>query len=47
MLEAEQSGRRALGVQEAGAALRVLAVVMDEEPRDGLHSEVVALVQAS
>jgi hypothetical protein len=46
MLEAEQSGRRTLGVQEAGAVLRVLAVVIDEESQEDLHSDVVALVQA-
>lgn len=45
MLEAEQSGRRTLGVQEAAAVLRVLAVVIDESQED-LHSDVVALVQA-
>ncbi|MGW3658379.1 hypothetical protein ACWD6R_23015 [Streptomyces sp. NPDC005151] len=47
MLEAEESGRRGLGVQEARAAWRVLTVVMDEEPQEQLRSDVVALVQAS
>jgi hypothetical protein len=46
MREAEQSGRRTLDAQEACAALRILAVVIDEEPQD-LHGDVVALVQTS
>ncbi|MFD3452759.1 hypothetical protein ACFWVC_11290 [Streptomyces sp. NPDC058691] len=44
MLEAEQSGRRTLDAQEACAAQRLLAVVIDE-PRDDLHSDVAALEQ--
>ncbi|MDX2849347.1 hypothetical protein PV342_12930 [Streptomyces sp. PA03-3a] len=48
MLEAERSGRSTLGAQEARAALRVLAVVMDEEPQnDQQHSDAAALVRAS
>ncbi|MET8534483.1 hypothetical protein ABZV67_21775 [Streptomyces sp. NPDC005065] len=46
MVEAEESGR-GLGVQEARAVLRVLAVVMDEESQEKLSGGVVALVQAS
>ncbi|WP_327349720.1 hypothetical protein OG772_20785 [Streptomyces sp. NBC_01321] len=47
MVEAEESGRRDLGVREARGVLRVLAVVMDEESQEELHGDVVALVQAS
>ncbi|WP_164836210.1 hypothetical protein [Actinacidiphila soli] len=47
MLEAEQSGRRTLGAQEASAVLRILAVVIEQEPQDDPHSDVVALVQTS
>ncbi len=51
MVEAEESGRPALGVGEAGAALRALAVVAEEEPQGVPQrvssGDVVALVQAS
>nr|WTB35113.1 hypothetical protein OG781_41720 [Streptomyces sp. NBC_00830] len=46
MVEAEESGRRGLGMQEARAALRVLAVVMDGESQEELCSKAVALIQA-
>ncbi|WP_326604201.1 hypothetical protein [Streptomyces sp. NBC_01800] len=45
MVEAEESGRRGLGVQEARAALCVLAVVVDGGPQEELCSCRVAPVK--
>ncbi|MFH8772069.1 hypothetical protein [Streptomyces sp. NPDC017958] len=46
-MEAEQSGRRPLNVDEAVTAMRALAVVVDGESRDDQVGEVVALERAS
>ncbi|MGW2700790.1 hypothetical protein [Streptomyces sp. NPDC001340] len=46
-MEAEQSGRRPLNVDEAATALRVLAVVIDGESRDEQVGEGVTLERAS
>lgn len=46
MVEAEESGRRALGVQEARAVVCVLAVVVDGGPQEELCSCRVELEQA-
>ncbi|MFD7769819.1 hypothetical protein [Streptomyces sp. NPDC059787] len=46
-IEAEQSSRRSLSVDEAAEALRALAVVVDAEPQEKPSGDSVALQQAS
>ncbi|MGW1621883.1 hypothetical protein [Streptomyces sp. NPDC002172] len=45
MIEAEQSGRRPLTVDEAVEVLRALAVAMDGEIQEGPSGDPVALQQ--
>ncbi|MEU3337331.1 hypothetical protein [Streptomyces sp. NPDC006668] len=47
MMEAEQSGRRPLNIDEAVSARRALAVVVDGELQGGPRGDGVALVRAS
>jgi hypothetical protein len=47
MMEAEQSGRRPLNVDEAVTASRALAVVVDGEQQGGPSGDGVELVRAS
>ncbi|MFE2581394.1 hypothetical protein [Streptomyces sp. NPDC059378] len=46
-IEAEQSGRRPLGVGEAAEVLRTLAVVIDGGPPEQPSGDPAALQQAS